>query len=307
MNRRMFIKTGMTTVTGLSLIDVLAQSKEKEKLFIKRFSSADELARYTRLDALTQPLLMAHKTGYSPQGGMPECAIESAEKVIRTGPAMIEIDVRTTADGELVCVHDRTLTRCTTGSGKVKEKTAKDISGLYIRDAQGTVTNCRVPTLDKFLDWGNNGALLWLDIKDASPEIIVKKIREHQAGARVVVSAYGRETVLAYQKLAPELVYFIPFIANQGLPDLKSILATGMDLDRMIGFAGWYIPNIKATLSLMGKNIPALLDLSRADQRLRPDQLDYRLYQNAVKEGFPMLNTDQYESVLKILDIHDWA
>jgi len=131
LNRRKFIKTGLGTLAGISLIDVAAaQTKEGERLFVKRFSSPSELARYTRLDALTQPLLMAHRAGYSPQGRWPECAIESATKVVRTGPATIEIDVRITADGELVCVHDKILDRGTTGSGPVNEATARQIAQL---------------------------------------------------------------------------------------------------------------------------------------------------------------------------------
>ncbi len=308
MNRREFMKAGVATLAGISLLDVLAtQTKPAERLFVKRFSSPGDLARYTRLDALTQPLLMAHRAGYSPQGRWPECAIESAAKVVRTGPAMIEIDVRLTADGELVCVHDKTLDRGTTGSGPVNAATARQIAQLRLRDALGKVTDFRVPTFDEFLAWGNNGALLWLDLKDGSPEVVVAKIREHGAEARVIVSAYGLESVKAYQSLAPDLVYFIPFIPALDLPDLESVLAAGVDPDHMIGFAGWYVPNIKAAVALTERNIPALLDLSRADQRLRPNQLDERLYKNAVKEGFPMLNTDQYEKVLEILGIQDWA
>lgn len=308
MNRRKFIKAGVVTLVGISLIDVaVAQTKERERLFVKRFSSPNELGRYTRLDALTQPLLMAHRAGYSPQGKWPESAIESAAKVVRTGPAMIEIDVRITADGELVCVHDKTLDRGTTGSGPVNEATARQIAQLRLRDALGTVTDFRVPTFDEFLAWGNNGALLWLDLKDGSPDVIVAKIREHRAEARVIVSAYGLERVKAYQSLAPDLVYFIPFIPALDLPDLESVLAAGVDPNHMIGFAGWYVPNIKATVAMTARNIPALLDLGRADQRLRPDQLDERLYKTAVNEGFPMLNTDWYEKVLEILGIKDWA
>jgi len=164
-----------------------------------------------------------------------------------------------------------------------------------------------VPTFDEFLAWGNNGTLLWLDIKDGSPDAVVVKIREHRAEARVVISAYGLERVKAYQSLAPDLVYFIPIIPALDLPDLESVLAAGVDPNYMIGFAGWYVPNIRETVAMTERNIPALLDLSRADQRLKPDQLDERLYKTAVKEGFPMLNTDQYEKVLQILDIKDWA
>lgn len=305
MNRRDFLQVGLA-FTAISCTPVRSRSKEVDRLFVKRFSSADALARYTRLDALTQPLLMAHRAGYSPQGGLPECAIESAQKVVRTGPAMIEIDVRLSADGELVCVHDETLDRGTTGSGLVKEATSREIARLRLRDALGSVTEFRIPTLDEFLSWGANGALLWLDLKDVPPEIVIRKIRAHHAEARVIVSSYGLEATQAYQSLAPDLVCFIPLIEDLGLPDLESVLAAGVDPARMIGFAGWYVPNIEATMAMNELNIPALLDLSR-DRRLRPDQLDPLFYQNAVREGFPLLNTDHYEQVLEMLGIQDWA
>ena len=307
MNRRDFLQLQLgLALAGISCTPVRSGSKETDRLFVKHFSSPDALARYTRLDALKQPLLMAHRAGYSPQGGLPECALESAQKVVRTGPAMIEIDVRLTADGELVCVHDETLDRGTTGSGLVKEATSREIAQLRLRDALGRVTDFRVPTLDEFLDWGANGALLWLDLKDAPPEIVVAKIQAHRAHARVIVSSYGLEVTQAYQSLAPELVYFIPLIEELGLPDLQAVLAAGVDPARMVGFAGWYVPNIKATTEMNELNIPALLDLSR-DRRLRPDQLDPLFYRNAVREGFPMLNTDHYQQVLQILGIQDWV
>jgi glycerophosphoryl diester phosphodiesterase len=308
MNRRNFIKTSSVALAGISLTNSLAGDiVDDEKLFIKHFNSPDELARFTRLDSLTQPLLMAHRAGYSPQGGWPECAIESAEKVIRTGPAMIEIDVRTCADGELVCIHDWKLDRGTTGTGPVSEANSNLIAQLYLKDALGNVTDYHVPSLDDFLEWGNNGALLWLDLKDVSPELAVAKIRSHHGEARVIVSAYGLEMVKAYQKLAAELVYFIPLNERMGLPDLDSVLKAGVNPNNMIGFAGWYVPNIKAVVDMTELNIPALLDLSSADKILKPSQLDKRLYQNAFKEGFPMMNTDQYEKVLMLLGIDDWS
>jgi glycerophosphoryl diester phosphodiesterase len=307
MNRRHFLEAGLAAIPATSLIEVSAEFGQEDRLFVKRFASPGELARYTRLDALNQPLLMAHRAGYSPQGGLPECALESAQEVIRTGPAMIEIDVRSASDGELICLHDETLDRGTNGTGSVKEATARQIARLRLRDAQGVVTDFRIPTLDEFLEWGTNGALLWLDLKDAPPEVVVTKIQDQDAGARVIVSAYGAERVKAYQSLAPELVYFIPFISELGLPDLKSVLAAGVDPQRMIGSAGWYVPKIRATLAMMEYNIPALLDLSRGDRLLRPEQLDPVLYQTAVREGFPLLNTDHYRQVLQILEIQDWA
>lgn len=278
-----------------------------ERLYTIRFETPEELARYTRLDALSQPLLLAHRAGYSPEGKWPECALQSADRVLRTGPAIIELDVRTTTDGELVCLHDKTLDKGTTGKGPVKEKTLAEIRKLRLRDAQGLSTEYRAPTLDEFLAWSAGGAILWLDLKDAAPEAVIAKIREQGAEARVIVSAYGRKKLKAFMKLAPDLVYFVPFAAELNLPDLTSALNLGLRPDQMIGFAGLYIPDFRTAQELAAHNIPALLDLGRGDRRLAAKQLDVRLYSAAIREGFPLINTDQYRSVLQMLGIRDWA
>ncbi|MEO1017748.1 MAG: glycerophosphodiester phosphodiesterase family protein [Pseudomonadota bacterium] len=303
MNRRTF----MASAAGAAALSTLGSAAAQEDLVVKRFANTDELAAYTRLSALNQPLLMAHRAGYSPQGVWPECAIESAENVVRTGPAMIEIDLRRTADGAMVCLHDATLDRETTGSGEVKAISLADFKQFQLRDATGAVTEFKPATFEEFLAWGDNGALLWLDTKDVDPAELVAVIRDYQAEARVIVSAYGRDTLAAYMQTAPDLVYFVPIIPDLELPDLEAVLATGLDPNHMIGFAGWYVPNLRRSLAMAERDIPALLDLGRADSRLTPDQLDDRLYTTAVAEGFPMMNTDQYAAVMDILKIKTWA
>ncbi|WP_052947830.1 glycerophosphodiester phosphodiesterase family protein [Aneurinibacillus tyrosinisolvens] len=307
---------------GLSLINSLANtpvkaepsapvplSSNQKKLHTIHFNSTEELARYTRLSSLqaTQPLVMAHRAGYSPQGIWPESALESAQHVLETGPAFVEIDLRTTSDGEIIMSHDDTLDRGTTGSGKVAETSYLEISKLYQRDFVGNRTEFKVRTFDEFLEWSRIGALLWLDVKDADPAKVVAKIRKHRAEARVIVSAYGVEKVRAFQKLAPDLVYFIPRIPALGLPTTKSILKNVSDPNRVIGMAGWYVPNIDEAMEMRHHDIPGLLELSPLDHGLTPDTLDPQLYKTAVAEGFPMFNTDHYAKVLNILGITDWA
>jgi glycerophosphoryl diester phosphodiesterase len=287
----------------------MSSNPTSSKLYTIDFKSTDELARYTRLSSLqaTQPLIMAHRAGYSPQGIWPENAMESAQHVLQTGPAMIEIDLRTTSDGEIVLIHDDTLNRETAGSGKIAETSYKEISKLNLVDFVGNRTEFKVRTLDEFLEWGRIGAFLWLDTKDVDPAKLVTKIREYKAEARVVVSAYGLEKVQAYQKIAPDLVYFIPRIPALGLPTTKSILKNVADKDRVIGMNGYYVPNIDEAVEMRRHNIPGLLEYSPMDQRLTPDQMHDQPYKNAVAEGFPMMNTDQYATVLKFLGITDWA
>ena len=53
---------------------------------------------------------------------------------------------------------------------------------------------------------------------------------------------------------------------------LADVNAAGLDDDRMIGFAGYYLPDIAASEAMRERDIPALLDLGRGDGRLRLGQ-----------------------------------
>ena len=274
----------------------------------KHFDSPAALAAYTRRSRLSQPLLMAHRAGYKPHvPGYPECHLVSAREVMATGPAMIEVDIRRTRDGVMVPLHDVTLDRETTGSGPVRDIAFADFRRLRMRDGTGAATDLAPDSLEAFLDWSAEGALLWLDTKDVDPAELVALIRDRDAASRVIVSAYGRATLEAYQAETRELVHFVPLIPEQGLATLADVNAAGLDDDRMIGFAGYYLPDIAVSEAMRERDIPALLDLGRGDGRLRPDQLDPFLYRRAVAAGFPMLNTDHYASVLGFLDIREWA
>lgn len=307
MNRRDFLAAGSALLAASALPASRAFAQDAS-LFVKRFATTADLAAYTRLSALTaNPVILAHRAGYQPWGGMPECAIAGAQAVVERGPAFIEIDVRTSADGVMVCVHDDTLDRGTTGTGRVDATSAETIAGLTLRDNLGAVTDHKIPTFAEFLDWGSNGAMLWLDTKAVDPAALVAMIRERNAESRVIVSAYGRETLEAYQEIAPDLVYFVPFIEGLGLPDVASILATGINPGHLIGMAGFDLPNLRGTLELAEIDAPALLDVQRTDQRYAPDNVNLDLYRTAVAQGLPLICSDQYDQALTALDITDWA
>lgn len=270
---------------------------------VKRFSSPQELAAYTRLSAVKQPIIMAHRGGLQPYNGIPESTIAGADIAARTAPCFVEIDVRTTADGELMCVHDAELTRSTSGKGEVKALSASYLRSLTLKDARGELTSYRIPSLDEFLDWGSNGALLWLDLKDAQPQKVVAAIKKHRAEARVIVSAYGAERIKAYASLAPELVYFIPLDTEN---DLQAALAAGMNAGHIIGFSGFDYPRPEIVKFHATRDIPTLTDI-QLDGRLQPYQLARQTYQSVLDRGVPFLNTEHYPYVASLLGLDRWA
>ncbi|MFG2821757.1 glycerophosphodiester phosphodiesterase [Kitasatospora sp. NPDC048365] len=61
---------------------------------------------------------------------LPEHTVEAYARAIEEGADGLECDVRLSADGELVCVHDRTVRRTSDGQGAVSSLTLAQLSEL---------------------------------------------------------------------------------------------------------------------------------------------------------------------------------
>lgn len=72
-------------------------------------------------------VITAHR-GFS--GRYPENTLLAFEEAIQIGADIIEFDVRETADGELVIMHDSSVDRTTNGTGNVSELLYQDLQSL---------------------------------------------------------------------------------------------------------------------------------------------------------------------------------
>ena len=93
-------------------------------------------------------VVIAHRSDWR---HYPENSLAAMEGAIAMGVDMVEIDVQRTKDGVLVCCHDNSVDRTTTGSGKVNELTSDYIATLKLKTKQG-VTEYGMPTLAQALD-----------------------------------------------------------------------------------------------------------------------------------------------------------
>ena len=82
----------------------------------------------------------------------PENTLEGYKQAIKNEVDYIEIDLRTTSDGQLVSMHDATVNRMTEGKGLVKDLTLAQIENLKIKSNDATDSvYYRVPTFDQIL------------------------------------------------------------------------------------------------------------------------------------------------------------
>ncbi|WP_276481387.1 glycerophosphodiester phosphodiesterase family protein [Paraflavitalea pollutisoli] len=126
--------------------------------------------RFKQIDqAFLQPsspvvLIAAHRGAHLED---PENSMAAFRKSIELGIDIIELDVRCTKDGVLVCMHDKTVNRTTNGTGPVDSFTFAEIRQLKLKH-NGQSTNEQIPTLEEALLLTKGKILVDLDIKSAN-------------------------------------------------------------------------------------------------------------------------------------------
>lgn len=113
--------------------------------------------------------------------GTSENTLDAISACIAFGVDMVELDVRRTADGALVLMHDSGVDRMTDGKGEVSALTLAQVRALKVRAAKGgptaALTERRVPTLDEALDLAKDRVLINIDAKDEVLGEVQQKVR----------------------------------------------------------------------------------------------------------------------------------
>lgn len=92
---------------------------------VSKGKRAEKLGQFDR--EKRRPLVIAHRGG----GGLaPENTLAAFKRSVELGVDVLELDVRSTSDGELVVIHDSKVDRTTNGTGLVSELTFELIRQL---------------------------------------------------------------------------------------------------------------------------------------------------------------------------------
>jgi glycerophosphoryl diester phosphodiesterase len=150
---------------------------------------------------------VAHR-GYSAVA--PENTLPALAAAVRAGSTYVEFDVRTTADGVPVVIHDRTVDRTTDGSGHVSDLTLDEIrrldAGSWFSPAYAGV---RVPLLTEVLDLLRPHPELLLEIKPPATldevKTILGMVAERGMIGRSVVQSFDPEIIRRVREAAPDV------------------------------------------------------------------------------------------------------
>ena len=96
----------------------------------------------------------------------PENTMAAFRAAVEAGVDQVETDIRITADGALVLIHDATLDRTTNGTGRVDAHTLKELQALDAGSYKGErFADCKIPTLEEFIAYVKPFSELTLDLE----------------------------------------------------------------------------------------------------------------------------------------------
>lgn len=247
--------------------------------------------------------IAAHRGG--PYPGFPENAIETMQYGYDRGVRVFEIDIAESQDGVLFLMHDRTLTRTTTGDGFVAEWDWADIEELRLVDNEGSRTGFSIPSLDDALAWAvEYNAIVELDKKPTtSYSNIIEAVRNAGAENNVILISYNDDQAEEIARIAPDLMMTASAFGER---DIINLLDRGVVKDRLIAWTGTRDPDFAAWDRVREEGVEAAFGtLGRPGERLDDEFLadgNGSEYQALADAGLTLIATDAPLEVAEAID-----
>jgi glycerophosphoryl diester phosphodiesterase len=248
---------------------------------------------------LASPLVVAHRGASADR---PENTVPAFERALDAGADAVEFDVRVSADGHPVVMHDPSVDRTTDGTGLVRDLSLVAIKRLRIRSSSGE--DVEVPTLAETLAELSGRAAIDVEIKNLPGEPDHEPERERAVEATlhaldeaafvgaVLISSFNPRSIARSREVDPAVptgllaLEAMPLddavaLAAAGghewvLPAASAVLAAGRELiDRAHGvelrLGTWLVddPDVAVTLASWGVDAVATNDPARVVPAVR--------------------------------------
>ncbi|AWV98445.1 glycerophosphodiester phosphodiesterase [Arcticibacterium luteifluviistationis] len=211
----------------------------------------------------------------------PENTLLAIQHAINVGADYVEIDLRTSKDGELVIMHDRTVDRTTNKKENLNAYTLEELRTLKIQEKHiqnGEIT--KYPLLWRF----------YASVKKAFLQILAIEMQN-----QVIVYINNEQQFKDWRTIAPK----IPLILSL-TPEVKTRA-------KLEAFFEQYKPDIldgnyhdytkELVKAAQDKNIPVWPDIQSENENVN--------WEIAISTGLSRLQTDQPEALIAFLKARD--
>lgn len=136
----------------------------------------------------------------------PENTMSSFERAIKTGAGAVEADLRRSADGRVVVIHDKTVNRTTGATGRVDSFSEDRLLGLNAGAGFGKkFASEKIPSLDDLLSWASEKKVkLFLELKDSEiEEFVIRRIASFDMIPNVAIVSLNLLSLAKIRDLEP--------------------------------------------------------------------------------------------------------
>jgi len=176
-----------------------------------------------------RPMVVAHRGS---SGLAPENTMAAIRRGVEAGADMVEIDVQSTADNQVIVFHDSVLGRTTNGSGRVDRWTLDSIQKLDAGSWKGAeFAGERVPLLREAIDYLLGRAYVNIELKhreDDPSDHLLRMVLEEIAGAGMegytLLSSFDHRLLIkasTHNPAIPTAVILHP--DDRGLPSERAL------------------------------------------------------------------------------------
>ncbi|MCK5816769.1 MAG: glycerophosphodiester phosphodiesterase family protein, partial [Candidatus Marinimicrobia bacterium] len=136
----------------------------------------------------------------------------------------------------LILMHDWSLDRTTTGTGRVNDTYYDELDELFLEDNDSVLTEFKIPTLEEALLWAKGKTVLNLDIKRGVPfKKVIDLVHKTETKASVLIIVYSIEDGVKVNQLDPDLMLSLAIRSQE---ELERALETGIPMNRVTAFTG---------------------------------------------------------------------
>lgn len=238
-------------------------------------------------------LVAAHRAAHNLA---PENSLNAVENAIKEGIDIIEIDLRPSLDGVIMLMHDGTINRTTNGTGKLESYTFEDLRKFRLKNADGTLSESPIPTLEEVLKLAKGKILIDFDLKLDNIEPVVAEVQKASMQTQVFFFDSDYEVLKKVQKLDPSL-YLMPrtHSSEEVEEAIRLFNPKIIHID-----PSFYTKDLGDYLN--GKNIKMWINaLGLVDKTILDNNPAFLL--KFLEKGANALQTDQPEKMLKALKL----
>lgn len=290
--------------------ELIVEPKPEMNLLDLFYSLVDE---QSETGTRSKVFVVAHRanTFEGVRNNVPDNSIPAIDLAVKHGADMVELDVRTTADGVFVMAHDATIDHFTNGTGNVADMTYEEIcqydmqkNGVVYRDAEGNTI--KVPTLAQALAACKDRIYVNIDTKDINARLLVDAIKEAGMQDQVMIYTGDRSFAESCQKVDINVAVH-PYVYSAD--DMDYYRNTGMTGAVLFQYGNTCIYGDNPSNPEMGRQIRAKGGLSYTNLLEMYDAAmlngDYSYVRQFVESESDFVQTDYCEKVIEYLELVD--